>query len=110
MGGTELILIVFADRPTVRVFTATTAPPFSAGIFNVASLRLSVPIGKASVPAVLEITSVLLGLAEFKLIALTPPPEAMVLAKTLPPVMLRAPVTVPPSWLLVRARRSEVLT
>src|SRR6266851_3366000 len=109
MGGTELMLIVFADPPTVRVFTATTAPPFNAGMFSFASLMLKVPIGVASVPAVLEMVSALLGLAEFKLMALTPPPETMELAWTVPPLTLSVPVTTadPP---LVWARRNRVLT
>src|SRR5713101_2949487 len=106
MGGIELILIVFADPPTVRVFTATTAPPFKAGMVSVASLMLKVPIGKASVPAVLETTSVL---PEFRFIALTPPPETMELAWTVPPLTLSVPVTTadPP---LVRAKRNRVFT
>src|SRR5258708_39993167 len=105
MSGTELILIVFADPPTVRLLTATTPPPFNAGIVSVASLRLKLRIGKANVPAVLEMTSALLALT---LMVLTPPPETMVFARTVPPVMLRIPVT--ELGLLVRPRRSWVFT
>src|ERR1035437_511439 len=109
MGGMELILIVFPDPPTVRVFTATTPPPFSAGMFSVASFMLNVPIGKASLPAVLEMVSVLLGVKELRLMMLTPPPETMELAWTVPPLILSVPViTADP--LLVRARRNRVGT
>src|SRR6266403_2925283 len=109
MGGIELILIVLADPPTVRLLTATTAPPFSAGIVNVASLMLKLRIGKASVPTVLETTSVLLGLKELRLMVLTPPPATMVLAWTLPPLTLSIPVT-GPEGLFVRPRRNWVFT
>src|SRR6516225_475092 len=109
MGGTELMLMVFADPPTVRLLTAIVAPPFNAGIVSFASLMLKLPIGNDNVPAVLETTRVLLGVAEMRLMALTPPPETMVLARTVPPVTFSVPVTVadPP---LVRARRSSVGT
>src|ERR1035437_4775480 len=106
MGGMELILIVFPDPPTVRVFTAITPLPFSAGMFSVASLMLNVPIGKASVPAVLEMVSVRLGGEELRLMMMPPPPETMELAWTVPPLILSVPVTTadPP---LVRARRNR---
>src|SRR5665213_635790 len=109
MGGMELILMVFPDPPMVRVLTAIVAPPFSAGMFNVASATLNVPIGAVSVPAVLEMVSVLLGKLELTLMTLTPPPETMVLASTVPPLILSVPVTTadPP---LVRARRNKVGT
>src|SRR6266568_7497541 len=109
MAGMELTLIVFADPPTVRLLTATDAPPFNAGIVSVASLILKLRIGWAREPAALEMTSVLLGLLEMRLMVLTPPPETMVLARTLPPVMLSVPVTVadPP---LVRASCNTVGT
>src|ERR1017187_3741518 len=106
MGGIDLILIVFADPPTVRLLTVITPPPFNTGMFSVESLMLNVPIGNAKEPAVFVIVRVLL---EIIAMALTPPPETMVLASTLPPLRLSVPVTVadPP---LVRASRNRVGT
>src|SRR6267142_4314626 len=106
MGGTALILIMFADPPTVRLLTATTPPPFNAGIFKFASLMLKLRIGVASVPAVLETTNVL---PEFRLMVLTPPPETMLLAWTLPPLTLSVPA-ITPDPPLVRAKRNVVFT
>src|SRR5467141_2566569 len=104
MGGTELILIVLADPPTVRLLTAITAPPFRAGIFSVPSLMLNVRIGAANVPADPVTTNLPPALT---LIALLPPPATIELATTVPPLRLSVPVTaaVPP---LVRARRRLV--
>src|ERR1051326_9073975 len=109
MGGMELILMVFADPPTVRLVTAITAPAFNAGILSVASLMLKLRIGAVSVPTVLVTISVLLGVLELRLIVLAPPPATMVLAWTVPPLTLSTPVT-GPDGLLVRPRRNWVFT
>src|SRR5712672_1074670 len=106
MSGTELILIVLADPLTVKLATATTPPPFNAGILKIASLRLRLRIGWVSVPAVLETTSVL---PAFMLMVLVPPPATMLLAWTLPPLTFSIPVT-GPVGLLVRPRRNWVFT
>src|SRR3954454_17522268 len=109
MGGMELILIVLAEPPRVRLVTATTVPALSAGIVRTESLMLKLRIGAASEPIVLVMINELFGLKEFRLMVLPPPPATMVLAWTLPPVTLRVPLT-GPEGLFVRPRRNWVFT
>src|SRR5882724_12307886 len=107
MGGMELILIMFADPPTVKLLTATTPPPFNAGIVSVASLRLKLRIGNPSEPAVLETMSVPPALT---LMVLLPPPARMELAWTLPPLRLSVPVIKEAEPGLVSARLMVLFT
>src|SRR5215472_126091 len=109
IGGIAETLMVFWTPPTVKLLTATAAPPFEAGTVRLESLMLKARIGVASVPAELETISWLAGLNEFRLMVLTPPPEMIVLATTVPPLTLRVPLIapVPP---LVWARRSVLFT
>lgn len=106
IGGTTLMLIRFCEPPTVRLLTATDAPPFDAGTFNTPSLILNTRIGAVKVPAEFRTTSLPLA---FTLIVLTPPPATMELATTVPPFRFRVP-TIAPAPPLVRANRSVVLT
>src|SRR5215468_7373573 len=92
IGGTAVTLIKFCEPPTVRLLTATEAPPFDAGTFKTPSLMPNTRIGAARVPAEFSTTSLPLALT---LIVLTPPPATIELATTVPPLRFKVPTIAP---------------
>src|ERR1700684_4503621 len=90
MPGTAVMLTVVGP-PVVKLVVTIVLPENDRGMFNVAPPMPKKPIGLASVPAVLVMVSV----PELISRALTPPPEVMVLALSVAPLLtLTVPVIV----------------